>query len=361
MKLVKRYTALFLALIMIIGLVPELTVNALPLIESGNDANGVRYRYFALTGTLEIGDPEDPKADMKDYTAEGEAPWYKAYWYKNVKRIRIDTNIKSIGDYSFTESAAKEVIFESGSCCNNIGKYAFYLSDIQKVNIPKSITEIRTNAFECSTSLTTVTIESGSTLKTIKAFAFLDCDSLDSITLPSSLKKIEGYAFERTGLTSVTIPRYCTSIGKYAFSQCPKLKSISVNGKNKNFSSKNGVLFNKKKSVLIQYPAGKTSTSYKVPSSVRTIKTWAFQGEEGLAIYPKVNTLIMPKKISKIEKNAFAFTDILVIKFPGKRPKISGNKMFDEFATVKIYYKKKSWPSKYRKKYGAYKVTWKKY
>ena len=59
--------------------------------------------------------------------------------------------------------------------------------------------------------------------------AFSGCSGLTSLTLPSSVTSIDGYAFDGcSGLTSLTIPSGVTSIGKWAFYGCSGLTSIYV-------------------------------------------------------------------------------------------------------------------------------------
>lgn len=59
--------------------------------------------------------------------------------------------------------------------------------------------------------------------------AFSGCSGLTSLTLPSSVTSIDGYAFDGcSGLTSLTIPCGVTSIGKWAFYGCSGLTSIYV-------------------------------------------------------------------------------------------------------------------------------------
>ena len=57
--------------------------------------------------------------------------------------------------------------------------------------------------------------------------AFEECRSLKTITLPRSLRQIEGHAFLRSGLESVSIPDRCSIIGCHVFAYCEQLKSIS--------------------------------------------------------------------------------------------------------------------------------------
>ena len=101
-----------------------------------------------------------------------------------------------------------------------------------------------------------------------------------------------------SGLTSVTIPNSVTSIGVYAFFSCSGLTSFSVAGDNSNYCSKEGVLFNKQQTTLIQYPARKQG-EYVIPNSVTSIVDYAFYGCSGLT------SLTIPNSITSIVDNAF--------------------------------------------------------
>lgn len=70
---------------------------------------------------------------------------------------------------------------------------------------------------------------------------------------------IEDSAFEDCDLlTSITIPDSVTSIGICAFCSCNLLTGINVDAANQNYSSIDGVLFNKNATELICYPGGKS-------------------------------------------------------------------------------------------------------
>jgi hypothetical protein len=75
----------------------------------------------------------------------------------------------------------------------------------------------------------------------------------------------------------VTIGNSVKSIGYDAFSGCTGLKSVNVDANNPVYASVDGVLFNKKGSVLVVYPSGKTGF-YTIPNSVTSIGDGAFYG-----------------------------------------------------------------------------------
>jgi len=63
----------------------------------------------------------------------------------------------------------------------------------------------------------------------ISDYAFLQCSTLTSITIPNSVTNIGQAAFALTGLTSVTIPNSVTNIDQYAFGYCSNLTSVTCN------------------------------------------------------------------------------------------------------------------------------------
>ena len=129
---------------------------------------------------------------------------------------------------------------------------------------------------DCNTSATGElvipdTIE-GNPVTSIGGGAFRICDSLTSVTIGNSVTSIGREAFLAcTSLTSITIPDSVTSIGREAFSGCTGLTMIEVGAENLNYTGIDGVLFNKGKTVLHTYPAGKTGDNYTIPDGVTSI------------------------------------------------------------------------------------------
>ena len=183
-------------------------------------------------------------------------------------------------------------------------KNAPWGTKITEIIIEDGVTNIGYNAFYECYSLTSITIPDSVTR--IGYNAFRNCTSLTSIIIPNSVTSIGYGAFYNcTSLTSVTIPDSVTSIGDSAFSGCEKLQNIEVDDGNKYFSDIDGVLFNKDKNTILCYPAGKTSTSYIIPNSVRSIGDRAFNQCTSLT------SITIPDSVTSIGYSAFARCDSL--------------------------------------------------
>ncbi len=139
----------------------------------------------------------------------------------------------------------------------------------------KPVVSIGDRAFEGCDGLTKITISDG--VKYIGDHAFYGCTKVTSIELPDSVRYI-GAAFDDCqSLTSITIPRDAKFNTFPIFRGCTALKNINVDSASKNYTSENGVLFSKSKSELITYPAGKTDSSYTIPSGVTKIGLYSFE------------------------------------------------------------------------------------
>ncbi len=94
---------------------------------------------------------------------------------------------------------------------------------------------------ECEVSATKAVIPSkinGVSVVGIKEFAFYECASLTSVTLPAGMTTIERAAFgDCIALESITIPSSITQIGEYAFYGCSALKDIYYSGTEEQWNS----------------------------------------------------------------------------------------------------------------------------
>lgn len=179
---------------------------------------------------------------------------------------------------------------------NSIPEMAFYGNiSITSIVLPSSIVAIGANAFGYCKSLTSINLPS--TVISIGDYAFWNSNQLTSVSIPSSITSIGKYAFSNCHqITSILIPSSVTSIGIAAFTDCTA--EIIVDSENINFSSVDGILFNKEKTVLIQCPISKTG-EYTIPSSVTTVNQGAF------FLCSLITSVILPNTITTIGDRAF--------------------------------------------------------
>ena len=161
---------------------------------------------------------------------------------------------------------------QTGKCGENV---TYSLNTSTGVLTISGTGEMTDSPFSQNSNIKSVIIENGVT--SIATSAFSGCTSLTSVTIPNSVTSIGDNAFsECTSLTDITIPDSVMNIGDGAFLVCISLKSIEVSDNNKNYASVDGVLFNKDASELITYPAGKPNDIYEIPNSVMNIGDGAF-------------------------------------------------------------------------------------
>ena len=242
----KKIVSIFLSLAMLLTITSGLNLTAYADVQTGKCGKNVTYSLDTSTGVLTI----SGTGKMTDYSYYSSPFRYDT----KIRAVAIDYGVTSIGDFAF-----------------------FNCTSLTSVTIPDSVTSIGYAAFKNCRSLTSVTIPNSVTIIWDQAFCF--CKSLTSITIPNSV----------------------TSIGESVFSRCTSLTSIEVSGNNKNYSSLDGVLFNKDKSELIIYPAGKTDGEYEIPNSVTSIGEDAFDGCSSLA------SVTIPNSVTSIGSSAFCY------------------------------------------------------
>jgi hypothetical protein len=110
---------------------------------------------------------------------------------------------------------------------------------------------------------------------------------------------IDSWAFCGSALKSVKIPGSVGSIGDQAFAYCFDLTSIEVELSNTSYCSVDGVLFDKDKTSLIQFPCHKHVNVYAIPSSVTRIAPEAF------AICCALKSVTIPNNVQSIGYCAF--------------------------------------------------------
>lgn len=217
----------------------------------------------------------------------------------NLKSVIIGGSVATIGDYAFCDCHSLTNITIPNSVIS-IGAMAFYnCYGLAGVTIGNSVTSIGENAFYECTSLKSIIIPNS--VKTIGIAAFRSCSSITSLTIGKNVTSIGVAAFEFChSLPSVTIPDSVTTIGDYAFADCTSLTSITVDPNNAHYcSDSNGILYDKNKTRLIQYPIGNSRKEYEVSDGVMSIGVSAFEGSTNLV------SITIANSVTSIEDYSF--------------------------------------------------------
>ena len=137
-----------------------------------------------------------------------------AFSKTGLRSITIPAKVTNIGVGAFYDCDLEEVKFEQGIQLTKIdgltsGGLGVFSNcvNLKKIEIPKSVTEIKPSAFEGCTALENLTFEAGSQLKIIGGLddnteddsshgAFMNCVSLTNIVIPAAVTTLESGAFE---------------------------------------------------------------------------------------------------------------------------------------------------------------------
>ena len=168
----------------------------------------------------------------------------------------------------------------------SIGEYAFEnCSSLTSITMPESITSIEDSAFSHCSLLTSITIPESVT--SIGDSAFYDCSSLTSVIIPEGVTSIEYGTFRAcSSLTSITMPESITYIEDSAFSHCSLLTSITIP---ESVTSIGEYAFENCSSL----------TSITMPESITSIGMYAFEDCSSLT------SIIIPEGVTSIEYGTF--------------------------------------------------------
>ncbi len=179
----------------------------------------------------------------------------------------------------------------------SIGRYAFSnCSSLQSITIPDQVTKIGEHAFADCTAL--VDIDISDNVTHIGDGAFSGCTLLESFDIPAGVTEIGSNVFTRcTSLQSITIPVGVTNMNANAFTECSNLASISVADEHPIYHAAGNCLIETASKTLI---LGCKSSVIPTDGSVTSIGDAAFLNCTGL------ESIVIPADVTTIGEAAFA-------------------------------------------------------
>ena len=230
--------------------------------------------------------------DMTNFQYYSSSPWYS--YRSSIIELSIENSVTSIGDGAFNDCSNLTSV-SIGNNVTSIGNYAFSgCSGLTSIEIPNSVTSIGDQAFEGCESLTSFDIPES--VNALGNGVWAGCLSLQTLFIPKSVNTIiqnhYGFSVSPFRHININITNGLPSEGA--------LTAFIVDPENPIYTAKDGVLYDKNMTKLIQFPCAKKD-AYTIPESVIYIEDYAFYGN---LILTELN---LPRNVRVIETGAFCY------------------------------------------------------
>ena len=179
---------------------------------------------------------------------------------------------------------------------------------------------------------------------------FAQCNQLRHITLPSDVIRIEKDAFaDCTSFQEIEIPASVNQM--IPSSGCTALENIHVSKANTQYSSVDGVLFNKAETEILWFPMGKQG-DYTLPATLAGIGDYAFKGccitrfifpegfteiGQGALMNSKVEEVTLPAQLKLIPTGTFQGCTRLKVVRLGQKTELISDYVFDGCPLTDLY------------------------
>lgn len=247
---------------------------------------------------------------------------------KSLEKMSLGKNVTKIGDGSFCECySLKDITVKKGNTClmiqngilydtqrktacfafdtsktvkikkntKKIGSFAFMRNPLEKIEIPASVSIISGGAFYGCKNLRDISFAPQAKCKEIKTYgwyfdgysasygAFEKCRNLSVIHFPNALRYMHRSVFDNCkALKKMYLGKFFQgdryNDSKWYYWHYDSLESIDVAKENPYYSSENGILYDKDKKTLVQYPASKRNWSFTIPDGIKQINMCGFNG-----------------------------------------------------------------------------------
>lgn len=287
---------------------------------NGADGSGT-WELDTYTGILTV----SGTGKLPDYApGGGNLPPWVADNYEDIRFIKVDEGITSIGEFSFYHCSGATGVSLPDSL-TAINSYAFQnCTSLTALRIPAGVTRIGFGISMGCTALSSLTVDPGNTcydsrsgcnaviatlqnelvtgckrtiipsdVQIISDYAFAYCSSLKYIEIPSGVTYVGDGAFcSCTGLTSVVLPDGLAFLGESAFECCSGLETLVIPGSLQTIGY--GAFYSCGNLYAVTFEEGVKST-----------------GKAAFAYCSRLSTLEIPLSMESINQYAFAYCSSL--------------------------------------------------
>ncbi len=240
-----------------------------------------------------------------------------------IKSLKLPKATISLGNWAFmdTKLGVKDINLEN---ITDMGREVFlntpWLEEMKSKNELVIVNDILVD----SSGFKGTTLTVPKNIKSIAGQGISHVENLEKVIIPEGVEFIGDNAFDSDfGLKEIVIPASVIDIGGNIVFGCPSLTTYTVDAKNKNYSTVDGILFTKDIKTLVSCPAGKKTFTnkgeYTCPDSVTTIGDGAFNACSGL------KKIDLPSGLETIGKMAFCSGSLTELTLPDSLKEIGDN------------------------------------
>jgi prepilin-type N-terminal cleavage/methylation domain-containing protein len=175
--------------------------------EKNGITNGKKYRLFIedieMSGQFIV---PSHWTHVSDYLFSG---------LTNITSVVLHDNIVRVGSYAFYDLPIVNIEWAN---IKEIGRYAFYQSQINKLEVPDSVTRIEEYAFGHCENIEYININESSQLEHLGNGAFSYCKKIKSLYIPPLIKELDAHY----------LVLYCNSLTEFTFSPNTQLEYLNV-------------------------------------------------------------------------------------------------------------------------------------
>jgi len=218
---------------------------------------------------------------------------------RNVEVLTIPSGVNGLGSYFFVTEIG-DFAFTGHSLLGRREGEILPMDGVKKLIIPEGVESVGQNCFDNAKDLEEVVVPTS--LRNLGYYMFGACDKLKSVYIPleSNLHIIESFAFTDCPLLETFfIPVSVTEIQEGPWRNCKSMEELKIADNNYNFHIYEGVLYNRDRKHMIQYPAGKKDKEYYVGFGTQSIDNSAFYGND------YITRVTFPASLDSISHIAF--------------------------------------------------------
>ena len=206
---------------------------------------------------------------------------FSAFGESKIERLAIPANTQISESYQFFGlKSVKSISIDPANESATVKEGVIYSKDLTKIIYFPSFLE--TQSFTIPTNV-----------KEIDISAFVG-SSLKELSFTSDLKNLSFLGWWESKIETINISASFVSFSEDLFDYAPNIKYINVDPNNANFSSVEGILFNKGKTKLIRIPVQHPTLDYVVPDSVEQLSEGALYNNQNISkivFGPKVTSI----------------------------------------------------------------------